>query len=167
MAEYRFELDLTRDNVKEMLRDLDLLKRGWNKKAGKVLRLTGQDLVDFIWGEYYATDHAGSFDVYVWMDEWAHENGVTITAEGNDIYFLEFGTGQYAETSVPFGYYVDVPIGPGSYSQTVGAGNYTEDHPYWWYNHQKIEGTLGALAFDKARQMARDKIEEYIVEVFG
>ena len=166
MADYVLEIELTVEGIKKAIEDLGLIGRGWNKKAEKVIRLSAEELADFINDQYWATEHAGSSDVWVWAHQWANHHW-TVTAEGGDLYFYEFGTGIYAETDAPPGYYVDVPLGPGSYSQTVGAGNFRDDHQYWWYNHQKIEGSLGALAFDKARDRAPDIIEKHIVEVFG
>lgn len=166
MSNYTLNIDLSVQGVRKAVEDLGLIARGWNKKAEKVIRLTADDLVDFIYSEYFATGKEGSFDVYVGAYQWA--NGTrSVEAEGSDLYFLEFGTGIYTEEP-PFGYYVDVPVYPGSYSQTVGSGQFrSPDHEYWWYNHHKIEGSLGALAFEKAKDEGQDKIEQHIVEVFG
>ena len=67
-------------------------------------------------------------------------NGYRIYAEGEDVYFLEFGTGDVAG----MGYKgdvtdVSVPTYPGSWS-VYHAQKYTQNY-YWWYRGQPLTET--------------------------
>ncbi len=66
-------------------------------------------------------------------------SGYEVVASGQQIGFLEFGTGAFSDSQHPYTGEVTFPVFPGSYSDTVGKGSYLrwvtahgsdENYPY-------------------------------------
>lgn len=171
MATYRLTMSLNPASIKQTIKDLDGIKRGWNMKAYKVCRLAAEALAEFINGEWSVgvTGYIGDIDAYAYAVPLDRNRGYKIVASGEDIYFLEFGTGVFATDSIPSSYgAISVPVGPGTYSQSVGSGQFIKGvKEYWFWNHQWINGSLPAFAFDKARAQAGLILASAIKEVFG
>lgn len=55
------------------------------------------------------------------------DNGFILTAEGEQIGFIEFGAGAYSDEQHPLREEAPFPVFSGSYSDTVGAGTW-----HWW-----------------------------------
>lgn len=94
-------------------------------------------------------------------------NSSMIIAEGDNVVFLEFGTGVYTEDhssemeaeGLP-------PIFAGSYSQTEGMGHFRPDHQYWYYEGIKYAGTLPTQGFYFASKEIKEQAVEIAKKVF-
>ena len=104
-------------------------------------------------------DH-GNTDVNV--DVVPIENGYKIVASGKDVYFIEFGTGVFAN---PNGYETTVPVYPGSYSEQHAQQFSTKG--FWYYGGEKLQGTEAENAMYYAGKAIRDNMERVIQEVYG
>ena len=94
-------------------------------------------------------------------------NGYVIEAYGEDVFFVEFGTGVaagngYDTTEIK----PKVSIEPGSYSQTIGAGMFTDTHPYWWYGGRRYIGTRPYMGMYHASKAIKQNFEKVVSEVF-
>ena len=88
------------------------------------------------------------------------ENGYKICAEGEDVLFIEFGTGDRAGVLTPWYDQVPSEVRPGSWSEShaqmysrygfwVFAGqiyHYTEPHPAFYYAYQAMVEALPQIA---------------------
>ena len=88
------------------------------------------------------------------------ENGYKICAEGEDVLFIEFGTGDRAGVLSPWYDQVPSEVRPGSWSEShaqmysrygfwVFAGqiyHYTEPHPAFYYAYQAMVEALPQIA---------------------
>lgn len=81
------------------------------------------------------------------------KNGYEILAQGRAVCFLEFGTGAYADQTHPFANSVPFDVYPGSWSDTYGAGTWSQylaTHPddpkgmNYRYNHEPQRGLYEA-----------------------
>lgn len=74
------------------------------------------------------------------------ENGAKLVAVGQDVCFIEFGTGDLANGATVG----DYTFTPGSWSSSeLGAGMYS-NFGYWYYNGEKFTGTPPANAMTYA-----------------
>ena len=90
------------------------------------------------------------------------ENGYKIVMSGEDVYFVEFGTGNFAYRH---GNEVSVPVYPGSYSEQH-AQQFSKYH-FWWYGGEQYEGTPAYRPMLFAGQAIRQAIPRIVKEVFG
>lgn len=91
------------------------------------------------------------------------ENGYSVLASGEKVYFVEFGTGD-AVTGT-HGFDVSIPVESGSYSETH-AQKYSV-YGYWWYGGEKLTETpIYAPMFHAERKM-RQEVHRIVKEVFG
>ena len=104
-------------------------------------------------------DH-GNSDVNV--DVLPIENGYKIVASGEDVYFIEFGTGVFAN---PNGYATTIPVYPGSYSEQHAQQFSTKG--FWYYGGEKLQGTEAENAMYYAGKAIRDNMSRVIQEVLG
>lgn len=92
-------------------------------------------------------------------------NGYKIVAEGKDVYFIEFGTGNSAGMFYGEGLPVtSVPVYPGSYSEQ-NKGIYAEYH-YWFYNGKIMSSTPVYMPMYWAGKAVRDNLRRVEKEVF-
>ena len=90
------------------------------------------------------------------------DNGYKIVMSGEDVYFVEFGTGNFAYRH---GNEVSVPVYPGSYSEQH-AQQFSKYH-FWWYGGQQYEGTPAYRPLLYAGQAIRQAMPRIVKEVFG
>jgi len=93
------------------------------------------------------------------------ENGYKISAEGEDVLFIEFGTGDRAGVLSPW--YDEVPADarPGSWSETH-AQQYSING-YWYFGGKRYEFTEPHPAFYDAYQAMVEALPQIAQEVFG
>lgn len=95
------------------------------------------------------------------------ENGYKIVASGQDVYFIEFGTGvfagiAYGDSGVPA---VSVPVYPGSYSEQ-NKRRFSE-YGFWYYKGERLEGTEAEMPMYYAGRAIRMNEKRIAQEVFG
>lgn len=89
-----------------------------------------------------------------------------LEAKGDNVMFLEFGTG--INTADDYGNEVGFTfVFPGSYSQTVGAGNFKPGiKENWHYRHRKYTGTEATKGLYLSVKEMKKRAEEVAREVF-
>lgn len=90
------------------------------------------------------------------------ENGYKIVMSGADVYFIEFGTGEF---TYPHGNEVSVSVYPGSYSEQH-AQQFSK-YRFWWYGGEQFEGTAAYRPLLYAGIAIRQAMPRIVKEVFG
>ena len=111
-----------------------------------------------------ASQGLGNDDVAV-SDPIPIENGYKIAMSGEDIYFIEFGTGIFAGEYAGDASNVSVGIMPGDWSDT--HARLFSDYGYWFYAGQKIEGTPAYMPMYYAGRAIRENMKRIAEEVFA
>ena len=93
------------------------------------------------------------------------EKGYKISAEGEDVLFIEFGTGDRAGVLSPL--YDEVPADarPGSWSETHAQQYSTQG--FWYFGGKRYEFTEPHPAFYDAYQAMVEALPQIAQEVFG
>ena len=89
------------------------------------------------------------------------DNGYKIVMYGEDVYFIEFGTGSDTEAHYP----VSVPVFPGSWSMEHSQ-KYAKQG-WWWYGGEVFTGTLPYKPMYYAEKKMREEMPRIVKEVFG
>ena len=93
------------------------------------------------------------------------DDGYVIIAEGPQVMFIEFGTGQFTDSE--YGRSLGLTIvEPGMWSQTEGQGQYTPEHPYWTWGGKVIKGTPARRGFYFASKQLREMAASIVREEF-
>lgn len=90
-------------------------------------------------------------------------NGYKIVMSGQDVYFIEFGTGDSASNHGEFTPLVDVY--PGSYSEKHSKRYST--YGFWWYNKVKYTETPAYMPMYYAEKKIRQELPRIAHEVFS
>jgi hypothetical protein len=94
-------------------------------------------------------------------------NKCVVIAEGDNVMFLEFGTGVDTEDhSDSFEHEALPPIEAGSWSATEGRGTFAR-HGYWHYNGELYFGTTPKRGFWFASKEMKERAEEIVRKVFA
>ena len=96
-------------------------------------------------------------------------NSSMIIAEGENVMFLEFGTGIYTDDYTEEGEVESqgLPvIFPGSWSNTEGMGQFRPDHQYWYHKHVMYQGTLPTRGFYFASKEIKAQAVDIAKKVF-
>ena len=147
------------------IHEIESHKRSIQEKALEVCRRLAEI------GAKTASDHYasgfldGNDDVTVTIEPL--NDGYLISANGESVCFLEFGTGVAAGN----GYDTEeiappVSIEPGSWSSTEGSGQFAKNG-YWYYNGQKFLLTTPRMGMYHASVEIKRKIAEIAKEVFS
>lgn len=88
-------------------------------------------------------------------------NGWKIVMEGEDVYFIEFGTG----TGVSAHYDVSVPVAWGTYS--AENRQMLWEKGFWYYNKTMYTGTTAYMPMYYAEKKMREEMPRIVQEVFG
>lgn len=89
-------------------------------------------------------------------------NGYKLVMSGEDVYFVEFGTGEF---TYKHGNEVSVPVYPGSYSEQ--HAQMFSKYRFWWYGGEQYEGTPAYRPLFYAGQAMRQEIQNIMREVLG
>jgi len=95
----------------------------------------------------------------------AIRNGSKIVMSGEDIYFVEFGAGDFAGSYPGDTSMVSVDIRPGSWSETHTRQYY--DNGFWYYGGVRYAGILPLMPLYHAGQKMRAEKPRIMREVFG
>lgn len=89
------------------------------------------------------------------------DGGYKIVMEGEDVYFIEFGTGDAAATN---SYYTPlVNVYPGSWSEEH-AEKYSS-YGFWWYGGEKLTETPAYMPMYNAGKIMREELPRIAKEV--
>lgn len=89
------------------------------------------------------------------------DNGWKIVMEGEDVYFIEFGTGD----SVSAHYDVSVPVAWGSWSAEHSQMLWNKG--FWYYDNVRYTGTTAYMPMYYAERKMREEAPRIVKEVFG
>lgn len=90
------------------------------------------------------------------------ENGWSIVASGEKVYFVEFGTGDAVTNE--HGFSVSVPVYPGSFSEENGQ-QYSV-YGYWFYGGELLTETPIYAPMYHADRKIRENVQQVFREVF-
>ena len=94
------------------------------------------------------------------------DNGYKIVASGHDVYFIEFGTGNFAGVGYGEGMpQTSVPVYPGSWSER--HKQQFSNYGFWYYAGERLEGTEAAMPMYYAGRAIRNNERRVVKEVFG
>ena len=92
------------------------------------------------------------------------EDGYVLMALGDNVMFLEFGTG--VMTASDYGESLGLTIvEPGMWSQTEGRGFFRPGHEYWYWHRHKYTGTIATKGFLFATQEMKEQAERIVKRV--
>lgn len=158
----KIKIKLSRDSVDEAITQVKAYRRNLPNKTEEILTKLanmGKQIVDFrfsLTGEEY--------DVSCIVNG----NNAMIIATGDNVVFLEFGTGVgVIDKTEEFGMETAglPPIYSGSWSETEGSGVFAR-HGYWHYNGHFYAQTMATQGFYFASKEIRDKAVEEAKRVF-
>ena len=89
------------------------------------------------------------------------ENGWKIVMEGEDVYFIEFGTG----SGVSPHYDTSVPAAWGTWSAEHSQMLWRQG--FWYYDNVRYEGTPAYMPMYYAEKKMREEMPRVVREVFG
>lgn len=88
-------------------------------------------------------------------------NGYKIVASGEDVYFIEFGTGDQVSTH----YDTSVPVAWGTWSAEHDQILWNQG--FWWYGGDKLTGTKAEMPMFYAERAMRENEKRIVKEIFG
>lgn len=88
-------------------------------------------------------------------------NGYKLVMEGEDVYFIEFGTGD----GVSAHYDTSVPVAWGSWSAEHSQMLFNKG--FWYYDHVRYTGTQAYMPMYYAEKAMREALPKVVKEVFG
>ena len=89
------------------------------------------------------------------------DNGYKLVMEGEDVYFIEFGTGD----GVSAHYDVSVPVAWGSWSAEHSQMLWNKG--FWYYDNVRYTGTTAYMPMYYAERKMREEAPRIVREVFG
>lgn len=89
------------------------------------------------------------------------DNGYKLVMEGEDVYFIEFGTGD----GVSAHYETSVPVAWGSWSSEHSRMLFTKG--FWYYDDTRYTGTTAYMPMYYAEKKMREEAKRIAEEVFG
>ena len=155
----RIVIDLSAESCAKAISELELYQREIKPKLEEVCRRLAEIGAKEA-GAHLGGDLHGNNDATILPIE-KISNGYKIVMQGEDVYFVEFGTGSevapHFDTTVP-----------------VGWGTYSAEHQqvlwklgFWWYGGERLEGTPAYMPMYYASKAIRENVKQVYNEVFG
>ena len=95
-------------------------------------------------------------------------DGYVITANGEAVMFLEFGAGIYTDEAHEFASQMPFEVAPGSFSQTVGQGQFIPgEREFWYWGHTRMEGVQPRRGMWQCYRAMEDSLERVWTEVMA
>lgn len=164
------ELPLTVAGCNKALKELERYTKEIRPKLDMVCKRLAQIGADAA-NEHYAEAEAdsswtGNGGIRAIVLPLEDGNGYRIVASGQDVYFIEFGTGSMAgafyEGDISG---VSVPVEPGSWS--ISHSQQYSEQGYWWYRGNKLYETPAYMPMYYAVKAMRERYNEVVEGVFG
>lgn len=163
------QIPLSVAGCNQALKELEKYRKEINPKLDMVCKRLAQIGADAA-NEHYAEAQAdsswtGNGNIRAIVLPLESGNGYKIVASGQDVYFIEFGTGSMAgafyegDTSG-----VSVPIGEGTWSISHAQKYSTQG--YWWYRGNKLYETPAYMPMFYAVKEMRERSKEVVEGVF-
>lgn len=163
-------LELSQASCKKALKELEKYQKEIKPKLDEVCKRLAQIGCDAA-NQHYAEASAdsartGNSGVTAFVVPLSSGDGYKIVAQGEDVYFIEFGTGNSAGMFYGDGLpSTSVPVYPGSYSEQ-NAGMYAK-WGYWFYQGQIMSSTPVYMPMYYAGKAIRENEKRIAQEVFG
>lgn len=153
-------------NVDKVLKQVRQYRDELQNKMRLFLEKLGEIGVNTAEVKFATAQYDGDNNVEVLPLTWLDENKLVVSATGNAVTFIEFGSGVMADSTdyaMQFGY------GPGSWSdnEALGGKHHWQDPKGWYYEHDKYStGNPPARAMYDAGKEMRNRIAEIAREVW-
>lgn len=152
-------------SINDALRQLKIYAEEFEQKLDRLLERLAELAANTIEEKYSLGAYDGNNDAVVTIEP--IENGYMVRVNGDDVYFLEFGTGVAAgqgyDTSVVT---PPVSIKPASWSETQGTGQFAK-YGYWHYNGIKYTMTVPTMGMYHGVKAIEAQVTQIAEEVFG
>ncbi len=153
-------VDLSVDSCQKALEFLKEYEKKIKPKLDEVCRRLAQIAADTARG-IVAQSANGNTNATV-SDPIPMKNGYKISFSGEDVYFIEFGTGDEVNAYNPN---TSVLVASGSWSESHAQKYMT--YGYWYYAGVKLEGTPAYMPMFYAGEAIRQNEKRIVKEVFG
>ena len=139
------------------------------KQINKILRDTDKKINTFIQeiGKIGRDAAQGAYGNAVTVTLLQEDNGVTISADGKAVAFMEFGAGSSTNSSNRYAMEVPFLVYRGSYSDET-KGEYQATHyNYWHFGGKMITAVEPRNGMQKAYEAIMNDIDSTVKRVFG
>ena len=162
----KIEISLNDKSINQAIKELEKYKRDLDNKARIVVeRLASLGATNASLG--FARAVTSENDVQVTV-EWVNSNTMRIRATGEEVLFIEFGTG------ITYGYghpmAQELGYGPGTYPTKLAKGKWDNPNGWWYSKDGNPKHTYGnppnAVMYDTMKMIEREA-ERVVKEVFG
>ena len=153
-------IELSVDSCKNALKELKKYERDVNRKMNEVckrLAEIGRDEAIAIVNSVKFTEG----NTVERIDAVPIENGYKIVMEGEDVYFIEFGTGD----GVSPHYDTSVPVAWGTWS--AENKQMLWNNGFWYYDKVRYTGTPAYMPMYYAEKKMRESVNKVAREVFN
>lgn len=155
----KISLDLSVESCNKALKELEQYKKEIDPKLDEVCRRLAEIGAEEAMKNLKLDN--GNTDATI-LPVVKIDNGYKIVMEGEDVYFIEFGTGSdvdahYSDTSKD--------VSSGSWSMTH-AQQYAKNG-FWWYGGNIYTGTPAYMPMYYAGRAIRENTKRIVEEVFG
>lgn len=123
-------LTLSKSSINSAIKQLERYRNAVNRKIDNAMHRIAEDIAKRA-AEIYAEAKLPEFYFPGWdeqptikVNKLETGNGYEVVVSGQQVGFLEFGTGAFSDSQHPYTGEVTFPVFPGSYSDTVGSGSY-------------------------------------------
>lgn len=156
----RVVIELSVDSCKQAIKELDQYKKSINKKMAEVckrLAEIGRDEALAVINTINPKE-GNKVDGVVALPI---DHGYKIVMSGEDVYFIEFGTGD----SVSDHYDTSVPVAWGTWS--AENKQMLWKNGFWYYNKERLTGTPAYMPMYYAEKKMRESLNKVVSEVFN
>lgn len=166
-------LTLSKSSINSAIKQLERYRKSVNRKLDNAMNRIANDIADRA-GEIYATAKLPEQYFEGWdkqpdikVKKLDGGNGYEVIVNGEQVGFLEFGTGALSDVQHPYVSEVTFPVYGGSYSETVGSGSYLRWVMYHGTDQAYPYNREPTRALYKAVLNAKPNIEKYLREEFS
>lgn len=155
---------LSEDSVSEALKQIRDYKKEVQRRANEVVSQLAQMGTQIVDTQFSIVAEQDPPEVYCLVNG----NSAMIIAEGDNVVFLEFGTGvDVTDKTKELGMETEglPPIYSGSWSETEGRGVFSR-FGYWHYKGQLYTGTMATQGFYFASKEIRERAVEEAKRIF-
>ena len=153
----RIEIELSTDSCRSAISELKKYKREIKPKMDKVCKRLAE--IGMQEANAHLVLEMGNTDATISVAK--IDNGYKLVMSGEDVYFIEFGTGSNVEPH----YQTSVPVFAGSWSMEHSQ-KYAKQG-WWWYGGTPLVGTIAYMPMYYAEKKMREEIPRIVKEVFG
>jgi len=166
MAKF-INVDMSSQSFANAIQELTKYQKEAEEKANNLIKRLAEIGAEAVRNKFAETDHIGDDGIPFVVIERTN-NGWAIVAKGNEVAFVEFGTGIMASYPEAVN---GVIVSDGSFSRTQGTGEYAK---YGSWHHKGIKYkdnppaySKPALGFVEARAAILRELPRVAKEIFG